>query len=57
MNSEKPNVSSAREEFINWVLKRNADIPMSEIEFLIGPDPDCCHANCHHEAGDKMQAH
>ena len=39
MESGRVNCDAAREEFIRWVLKRNADIPMSEIEFLIGPPP------------------
>lgn len=39
MRTERVNSNAAREEFIRWVLKRNADIPMSEIEFLIGPPP------------------
>jgi len=39
MNSENTNTDSARAEFIRWVLKRNVNIPMSEIEFLIGPPP------------------
>lgn len=40
MRISETNVAAARAEFIHWVKKRNADISMSDIEFLIGPAPD-----------------
>jgi len=39
MTPETLNPASARLEFMKWVSERNAHIPMSEVEFLIGIPP------------------
>jgi len=42
MTPDALNPSSARFEFMKWVSERNAHIPMSELEFLIGIPPFGC---------------
>jgi len=39
MITELANSAAARMEFLKWVSERNADIPVSDIEFLMGMSP------------------
>ena len=39
MAALNPNIDGDRKDMLKWISERNAHIPMSELEFLIGIPP------------------